>query len=294
MEKQIAEITTPEPSRSSSSSSRSPSSSRSSSSSESSSSQNVERVRDISPPPTPVRVVRRRQRVQREKRRVNEDESLATEDDQGLLQFMATSSVPSVSPYMHASPQDKGQPTKVDSPTSNKSTSRATTTFNTSTLSDVPESHNRKGKDDDSRDSNSSNSQSIAASGSESGEGLNRDRSINQGTPCIDNRGIRPTRGTRQKHSTEARAASHDRRAVRRTKSGHSSFSRGDFSTPSDEHREYRRDEIFSGAYSGGTTSRGPKKAEKRTISRNGGDMESLNTMASRYVEVSSKIKKIR
>ena len=85
------------------------------------------------------------------------------------------------------------------------------------------------------------------------------------------------------------RQASRDLRAVRRTKSGHSSFSRGDFSTPSDEHREYRRDEIFSGAYSVGITSRGSKQTEKRAISRNG-DMESSNTMAARYVEVSSKM----
>eukprot|EP00563_Minutocellus_polymorphus_P003833 CAMPEP_0181036952 /NCGR_PEP_ID=MMETSP1070-20121207/9141_1 /TAXON_ID=265543 /ORGANISM="Minutocellus polymorphus, Strain NH13" /LENGTH=2032 /DNA_ID=CAMNT_0023114633 /DNA_START=338 /DNA_END=6437 /DNA_ORIENTATION=+ len=307
MEKQIAEITSregagPDPSSSSSSSS------------ESSSSQVAECVRDISPPPTPIRDIRRRERLEMEMSRDarkttgggigklqrksyeedtifdslpstpkdfargNADESVATEDDNGLLHFMATSSVPSISP--NASPQGEGLSTKADSSSSNRSASGAASAL--VALSDVPENHRRRDKDD-SRSSNSADSESTSASASVSDDGFNH--YINKrGASTRQAAAPRVTKGPQKKYSAEDRAANRDRWAHRRTKSGHSSFSQGDFSTPSDEHREYRRDEIFSGAYSGGTTSRGPKRTERRTITENG-DLESLNLTAAQHVE---------
>jgi len=283
MEKQIADITSRERARPDPSSW----SSSSSSSSESSSSQIAECVRDISPPPMAIRDVGRREPLEigegkgsrtatgREREMglrknfyeddtifdslpsaVNiqggTDKSVATEDDHGLLHFMATSSVPSISP--HSSPRDEGQPKRVGPSDANRSSASAALNAPPAAFS---EGHRQR-----DRSVPSSFSGFATEPKTVSNEGFNHDTS-NRDAPT------RPVQG-RTKESQEKffgdDRAHRDRWADKRTKSGHSSFSRGDFSTPSDG-RPQQLD------------------AEERIISGNV-DLDSLNAVAALHVEV--------
>lgn len=282
----------------------------SSSSSESSSSQIAECVRDISPPPTPIRDVRKRERLERMtagnvfpgaiarneadqtlQRKNYEDDtifdslpsavndprdvdkSVATEDDNGLLHFMATSSVPSTSPF--ASPLDEARPKKSE--------------IAPNELRFSSNSGNCRRRDQSvSNGSSTSHSESTKESRSMSNEGLNHNTNNLRGTLTKSAQSRKS--GPHEKLSADDRA-SRDRWVHKRTKSGHSSFSHGALSTPSDEFREYRRDEIgFSGTVPEITTaSRSPHQVNERkaTVSEND-DLDSLNSIASRHVEVSN------
>ena len=296
MEKQIAEITSRERSATY------PSHSSSSSSTESSSSQIAECVRDISPPPTPIRVVRKRERLERtrglQRKDYEEDTifdslssavdnrdadgSVATEDDNGLLHFMATLSVPSTFPF--ASSRDDDQPMKDDFVKPNKP--RAKATLNEGRPADVSGNQRQRVGSVPSDSSSTSKSQSTTGAQSISNEGLNHDIN-NRHSASTKPASIR-MKGSQEKLSADERSSRDQQWVDRRTKSGHSSFSRGDFSTPSDEHHEFRRDEIgFSGAVSGDTTTnRSPGDGYKATVSENN-DLDSLNDIAAKHVEVS-------
>ena len=310
--KQIAEIMSRE--RSATHQSSSPSSS----SSESSSSQIAECVRDISPPPSPIRDVRRRERLERTKGSVSSgaitrtetdqtlqrknyeddtifdslpsvvndwrdaDKSVATEDNNGLFHFMATSSVPSTSPF--ASPRDEAQPVTSDLIAPNDSRFRSK--FIKERPADI--SGNSRQRDQSvSSASSTLHSESTKESQSMSNDGL--DRNINKFRGTSTKSAQSRTDARHETLSADDRA-SRDRWVHKRTKSGHSSFSHGALSTPSDEFREYRRDEIgFSGTVSGITTaSRSPHQVgvRKRTASDKD-NVNSLNSIASRHVEVS-------
>ena len=308
MEKQVAEITSCERIATH------PSQSTSSSSSESSSSQIAECVRDISPPPTPIRDVRRRERLERTGGNVSSgaitrnetdqtlqrknyeddtifdslpsvwndprdaDKSVATEDDNGLLHFMATSSVPSTSPF--ASPRDEAQPMKSDLVTPNES--RFSSKFIEESPADVSEHYPRR---DQSVSSDSSTSQSTKESQPMSNGGLNHNVNNRRGASTSTQPSQSQTDVPHKKLSADDRA-SRDRWVHKRTKSGHSSFSHGVLSTPSDEFREYRRDEIgFSGTVPT-NTSHSTDDGCKRTASENT-NLDSLNAIAAKHVEVS-------